>query len=112
MAICLPGEFEKLIEGSPYKPSVVAALHSCSDYYGDETRGLPFFPEYTGHRSAHVQSVLEAASRLIGDESWRLLSPNDAAVLTASILLHDAAMLLTEEGFLSLASNVQKPLVA
>ena len=62
----------------------------------------PFFPEYTDHGIAHVESVLSTAVALARDESRQLLTPQDAAVLVTATVLHDIAMQLTETGFLAL----------
>lgn len=66
---------------------------------------LIFFPEYTDHGTNHLQEVLNTASSIITDESWNLLSPQDAAAIIISILLHDCAMHLSEDGFYSLIND-------
>ncbi|HHA1210334.1 HD domain-containing protein [Enterobacter hormaechei] len=66
---------------------------------------LIFFPEYTDHGTNHLQEVLNTASSIITDESWNLLSPQDAAAIIISILLHDCAMHISEDGFYSLIDN-------
>jgi molecular chaperone HtpG len=63
---------------------------------------LPFFPEYTDHGLDHLEQVLATASSLIRDEAWGVLTPADAAVTVVSVLLHDCAMHLSEDGFLAL----------
>jgi len=63
---------------------------------------LPFFPEYTKHDLGHIEAVLRTAVSLIRDEAWEAITPADAAVVTLSVLLHDCAMHLLEEGFISL----------
>lgn len=65
----------------------------------------PFFPEYTDHGPNHIRSVLQTAESLITDESWVSLTPADSAVLIYSVLLHDIAMHLTEDGFLALIDS-------
>jgi len=63
---------------------------------------LPFFPEYTDHGIDHIEGVLKTTSALIRDEAWEVITPSDAAVLVISVLLHDCAMHLSEDGFVSL----------
>jgi molecular chaperone HtpG len=63
---------------------------------------LPLFPEYTKHDLEHIEAVLRTAAALIRDEAWPAITPGDAAVLILGILLHDCAMHLVEDGFLSL----------
>src|ERR1043165_2654549 len=63
---------------------------------------LPFFPEYTKHDIGHIESVLRTAVSLVRDEAWESITPADASVLVLSVLLHDCAMHLLEDGFISL----------
>jgi molecular chaperone HtpG len=49
---------------------------------------------------------MTSASGIVLKESWPLVSPGDAAVLVLAILLHDCAMHLTEDGFVSLVDSV------
>lgn len=70
-----------------------------------DNSNLPFFPEYTKHDVGHIEAVLRTAVSLIRDEAWETLTPADAAVLTLSILLHDCAMHLLEDGFISLLKS-------
>jgi hypothetical protein len=65
--------------------------------------GTPFFPEYTDHGPNHVTEVLESAVSLASDDSHRIMTAGDAATLCLARLLHDAAMHLTEDGFLALS---------
>ncbi len=67
-----------------------------------ELSGTPFFPEYTRHDPDHVESVLQTAAAILRDEAWPILTAADAAVLVVAGLLHDAAMHLTDDGFLQL----------
>jgi len=100
--LTLPPTLARLLASSDLEASIQLSICRCSDFYGDPTRDLPFFPEYTGHGVEHVQRVLDAADGLIIPASRKLLTAADAAVLTLAILLHDAAMLLTRDGFLAL----------
>jgi hypothetical protein len=110
--LILPEFLDEKLASSPYRSEIISALDICSEYYGDETRGLPLFPEYTGHRTDHVQSVINAAEWLLDDSCRELISANDIAFLIGSILLHDAAMLLTEDGFLTLLKADASPVVS
>jgi molecular chaperone HtpG len=69
---------------------------------------LPFFPEYTKHDVEHIEAVLRTAVGLIRDEAWETITPSDAAVLILAILLHDCAMHLSEDGFISLLGPVRR----
>ena len=71
-----------------------------------------FFPEYTDHGPEHLSSVLSTASSLIPDPAWRVVTPSDAAILALAVLLHDAAMHLTPDGFCHLARDEQIPPVS
>lgn len=64
--------------------------------------GLPFFPEYTDHGPTHLRDVIATTEMLIADTAWDRVSSGDVAALVLSVLLHDAAMHLTEDGFLAL----------
>ena len=63
---------------------------------------MPLFPEYTDHSLTHVEDVMKTAVDLSTAKARTLLSAKDAAVLVLSVCLHDAAMHLTEDGFISL----------
>src|SRR4051812_27950685 len=66
---------------------------------------MVFFPGFTDHGTAHVESVMRGAEGLVRDEAWAVLTPEDAAIGLLSILLHDSAMHLSEDGFLRLISG-------
>ncbi len=67
--------------------------------------GTPFFPDYTDHGPDHVQDVLVTAQGLIRDEAYPHLTPADVATLALSVLLHDVAMHLSEDGFVRLVKG-------
>lgn len=67
-----------------------------------EQSGMPFFPGFTDHSPRHINDVLKTAASLISDESYSLLTPEDVATLTLSILLHDCGMHLTQDSFRAL----------
>jgi molecular chaperone HtpG len=64
---------------------------------------------YTDHSSKHILEVLQAASSLVRDEAWPILTAGDTALLCLATLLHDSAMHLMEDGFLSLVQGVFSP---
>lgn len=70
-----------------------------------ERNSTPFFPEYTKHGIDHVEMVITTATNLIGSNCRGLITAEDATVLILSCLLHDAAMHLTEDGFLNLINS-------
>jgi len=70
-----------------------------------EDNKLVFFPGYTDHGPKHIQEVFEAAEFLITESAWEILNPKDVAVLILGIILHDCAMHLSEDGFVSLISD-------
>jgi molecular chaperone HtpG len=72
-----------------------------------DNSGLIFFPEYTNHDMKHIEGVLNTATSLIADDSWSTFTPSDAAVLILSVLLHDCAMHISEDGFFQLINTDQ-----
>ena len=75
-----------------------------------EDNKLVFFPGYTDHGPKHIQEVFEAADFLITESSLEILNPKDVAVLILGIILHDCAMHLSEDGFVSLIGDGSRPL--
>lgn len=68
-----------------------------------------FFHEYTDHSLKHLAEVLLTAEGLISDESWPHLTAEDGAVITLSVLLHDCALHISEDGFFSLIDGSYRP---
>jgi molecular chaperone HtpG len=101
LKIVLPSTYAELLRESPLETAVKQTARNCTDFYADETRSLPFFPEYTAHGVEHVQQVLDSTEWLLTADSPGSITPEDAAVLTLAVLLHDAAMHLTEDSFLA-----------
>lgn len=100
----LPPKLEELLKkDSVLHGSVLVSYAEFSPWL--RASGTPFFPEYTDHSATHILEVLNTASSLIRDESWSVLTPSDAGILCFATLLHDCAMHLTEDGFLSLLHN-------
>lgn len=75
-----------------------------------EDNKLVFFPEYTDHGPKHIEEVFETAESLITESAWKILNPKDVAVLILGIILHDCAMHLSEDGFVSLINDDSRPL--
>lgn len=67
-----------------------------------------FFHEYTDHSLKHMAEVLLTAEGLVSDESWQHMSAEDGAVLVLSVLLHDCALHLSEDGFYALINGQYK----
>lgn len=63
---------------------------------------VPFFQDYTDHGFSHVLEVLAAADWLILPSEDVPVTAADACVLCLAVLLHDAALHITEDGFQSL----------
>jgi hypothetical protein len=66
-----------------------------------------FFEEYTDHSAAHVEGVLSTAASLVRDVAWPYVTAADAYVLILSTLLHDAAMHLSRDGFVTLVTTAR-----
>lgn len=67
-----------------------------------ESSRMPFFPEFTEHGQEHVESVVASSWRLLDESSQSMLQPADAAVLVLAALVHDSALHLSEDGFVTL----------
>lgn len=102
--IALPVKFNLIIEKNQRLSGAVKILLSKFSEWLYENR-LIFFPEYTDHGIAHVQSVLNTSEKLITSEAFKLLTPEDIYVLTSSILLHDCAMHIDKPGLIELLGN-------
>ncbi len=75
-----------------------------------EDNKLVFFPEYTDHGPKHIEEVFETTESLITETAWSLLGSQDAATLIVGIILHDCAMHLSEDGFITLITDGSRPL--
>ncbi|MCK4391279.1 hypothetical protein KAX17_00045, partial [Candidatus Bipolaricaulota bacterium] len=99
--IVLPAPLKQILWGDPeLHASVLDALNTFGQWL--DASDMPFFPEYTEHGPAHVTSVIGTAWLCLNDAAQVTLRPVDAAILSLAALLHDAAMHLSEEGFLAL----------
>lgn len=102
--ITLPEKFDSVIKKNQRLSGSIKILLSKFSEWLYENR-LIFFPEYTDHGIAHVQSVLNTAEKLITPEAFKLTTPEDIYVLTSSILLHDCAMHIDKAGMIELLNN-------
>lgn len=102
--ITLPEKFKSVIEKNQRLSGSIKILLSTFSQWLYENR-LIFFPEYTDHGIAHVQSVLNTAENLITKEAFELITPEDIYVLASSILLHDCAMYIDKAGMIELLGN-------
>src|ERR1035437_10312352 len=106
----LPPKLEAVLNGDGRLHGSVLISYAELEPWLDSS-GTPFFPEYTDHSTKHILEVLQTASSLVRDESWSVLTPSDAAPLCLATLLHDSAIHLTEDGFLSLVHDASWPIV-
>jgi molecular chaperone HtpG len=99
--IRLPALFERILSRNP---SLASQVRLSLDIFEPwlEQSGMPFFPGFTDHSPRHINDVLDTAASLISDASRKLLNPEDIAVLSLAILLHDCGMHLTQDGFRAL----------
>lgn len=98
MQLSYPPSFEALFAADRTLRSGVDSLANVFDTWLQSSH-VPFFPDYTDHGIQHLNEVLATADQLIPPASRQVFTPADAAVLTASVLFHDAALHLSEAGF-------------
>lgn len=96
--IKIPTQLEQRLKNDPQLyAGVLATSQTLSEVL--QHSKLPFFPDYTDHGINHIENVLLTADALILESSWTEFTPADAAVLIISVLLHDLALHLSEDGF-------------
>jgi len=104
MAIVLPSQLKELLEQDHrLNGSIHSVLSLVVPWFADNK--LVFFPEYTDHGPKHITEVLGTAEALVSSPAWGILSPEDAATLVLAIILHDSAMHLSEDGFVTLIAT-------
>lgn len=104
MNLVIPDRFsEKLAQNSKLKSAVEMSISNFQSWINDNK--LVFFPEYTDHGMNHLQEVLDSAQGLISESSWDAISAEDIAAIVLSILLHDCALHLSEDGFYELIND-------
>lgn len=101
MPLQLTPRLRKTLGGNGHLCRAVEAVKSDFVAWFDAST-IPFFVDYTNHGTQHLEGVLTTVDELITRPSARLLSAEDAATLTLSVLLHDSAMHLSETGFYDL----------
>ncbi|GLH47995.1 HD domain-containing protein [Pseudomonas lactis] len=94
----LPPRIENLISQDHALNAVVLKALAIVGPWTLDNRTV-FFHEYTDHSLKHLTEVLLTAEGLISDESWPHLTAEDGAVITLSVLLHDCALHISEDGF-------------
>lgn len=104
MPLRIPERLADLLSRDPEIAASVCASLNAFEPWLDCSR-TPLFPEYTDHGPGHLNGVLSACEFLISSQSWLHLTSSDSAALILSVLLHDCAMHLTKDGFLSLVSD-------
>ena len=97
----IPAPFQKILEQDNRLYAVTLSAISSVKTWLDANPCI-FFPEYTRHDLRHNEEVLWATLDLTTELSLDILSPADVATLIGAILLHDSAMHLSEDGFISL----------
>jgi hypothetical protein len=100
--IRMPGIYESRVQNTSVEGPLQSSIGRFAELVGDGTRGLALFPEYPDHGIDHYQHVIDASEGLITNEFRDSITPEDVAVMMLSILLHDSAMHLTADGFLTL----------
>ncbi|WP_197425031.1 ATP-binding protein [Bordetella sp. N] len=111
MSMKLPTRFNELLARDHGLNSLVLNALTLVEPWATDNKTV-FFPEYTDHSLKHLEEVLLTAEGLILDESWPNLSSEDAAVLVLSVLLHDCALHLSEEGFFSLINGTYRSAIS
>ncbi|MNG02185.1 hypothetical protein D3C84_851970 [compost metagenome] len=97
----LPSRTKELLEkNSAYYAFALSSISSLQPWLADNK--TVFFQDYTDHGFTHLNEVLLTADSIISDDSWPQLTPQDAAAMIVSIVLHDCAMHLSEDGFYTL----------
>ncbi|KAA6177717.1 hypothetical protein F3K50_06170 [Pseudomonas marginalis] len=104
----LPPRIENLISQDHALNAVVLKALAIVGPWTLDNRTV-FFHEYTDHSLKHLSEVLLTAEGLISDESWSHLTAEDGAVITLSVLLHDCALHISEDGFFSLIDGSYRP---
>jgi hypothetical protein len=99
----LPTFLAKKIAGCDVEAAVTAALTRFRPWI--ESNKTVFFPEYTDHGPSHIEAVWNTAVGLIRKEARDVFTGEDASVLALAILVHDAGMHLTKDGFRWLVSK-------
>src|SRR6266576_2009293 len=98
MTIAIPHRIQAILDNRSDLSAAVKKTVSNFDSWISRS-SLTFFPEYTDHGPQHITDVLASAENIMTEESLDILTPEDAGALVVSVLLHDCAMHLTNDGF-------------
>ncbi|WAI89060.1 Chaperone protein HtpG [Psychrobacter sp. SC65A.3] len=104
MSLNIPNRMkERLEQDSGINSFTLTSVNNLKPWLDANT--TVFFPEYTDHSFIHLNEVLATAESIITDESWDTITPEDVSAMIISVLLHDCAMHITEDGFYSLITD-------
>ena len=105
MSLNIPNRMkERLEQDSGISSFTLTSVNNLKPWLDANT--TVFFPEYTDHSFIHLNEVLATAESIITDESWDTITPEDVSAMIVSVLLHDCAMHITEDGFYSLITDI------
>ncbi len=109
MSLNIPARMkEKLEQDSNVHSFTITSVNNLRPWLDANT--TVFFPEYTDHSFVHLNEVLATAESIITDESWDTITSEDVSAMIVSVLLHDCAMHITEDGFYSLIKDMYPPI--
>lgn len=109
MALNIPKRMkERLEQDSSINSFTLTSVNNLKPWLDANT--TVFFPEYTDHSFVHLNEVLATAESIITDESWDTITSEDVSAMIVSVLLHDCAMHITEDGFYSLIKDMYPPI--
>lgn len=97
MSIKLPELFEEKLNNPKLKSAVFGAISFFDELF--MISKLPFFPDYTDHGYAHINSVLNTASLLITKKAADIFTEEDCTILILATLYHDSALHMSEFQF-------------
>ena len=102
--LTIPNRFLEILKTNPnFQGIVIKTAHDYSTII--ENSEFEFFPDYTDHRIAHLNRVLETCEFIIEEQTYSHISAEDVAVLILSVLLHDIGMHITHEGLMSILES-------
>lgn len=95
--LTIPKRFEeKLKQDTKFYTSVLSTIMKFQSIF--ENNRLEFFHEYTYHGEKHIQWILDFEDKLITEESFKILKPNDVGVLILGTIVHDLGMYISHDG--------------
>ncbi len=97
MPIIIPERFKnKIKEISEWYPKISCVKEIAESIF---SRDPYFFPEYTEHKTLHINHVLEISNKLISDDTFSALSVKSISIYIMSVILHDIGMFITYKAF-------------